>query len=152
MYPITRPAAARPASEPEAARSDQDKDQELARLQQQKEQQQRIAKVSETVMDWARSWSKKDVEAYLSYYDKAFVPPDGTSLDAWKASRKARLAKPRFIRVDISNLSVTMHGADHAQASFIQNYLSDTYSDRVKKTLLLKLETGRWLIVQELTG
>ena len=103
-------------------------------------------------MDWAKAWSKKDVDAYLSYYGEAFSPPDGKSLTEWKASRKIRLTKPRFIRVDISNLSVTMHGADHAQASFIQNYLSDTYTDRVKKTLLLKKETGKWLIVEELTG
>lgn len=151
--PVTRPPATRPEAKPEPEKTEQAKeDKELALLKQQKEQQQEIAKVRKTVMDWAKAWSKKDVDAYLSYYGEAFVPPDGKSLTEWKESRKIRLAKPRFIRVDISNLSVTMHGADHAQASFIQNYLSDTYTDRIKKTLLLKKETGKWLIVQELTS
>lgn len=151
--PVTQPAAAQTGEKPQIEKPEKVQDGELALLQQQQEQQQqRIANIRETVMEWAKAWSKKDVDTYLSYYGSAFVPPDQKSLNEWKAGRKIRLTKPRFIRVDISNLSITMHGVDHAQASFVQNYLSDTYSDRTKKTLLLRNEKGKWLIVEEQTG
>ena len=148
--PVTQPSLTQTEEKPQPDKTEQAiKEKELARLQEQREQQQRLARIKEAVLDWAKAWSAKDVDAYLAHYGKAFVPPDGESLSKWRETRKIRLTKPRFIRVDLSSLSVTMHGSEHAQASFVQNYLSDTYSDRVKKTLLLKNERGKWLIVEE---
>ncbi|MGH8246832.1 MAG: L,D-transpeptidase Cds6 family protein, partial [Gammaproteobacteria bacterium] len=59
--------------------------------------------------------------------------------------------EPRFIKVEISDIKVIIHGDDHAQATFVQQYQSDTFSDRVKKILLLKQTGDHWLIVQERT-
>ena len=42
-----------------------------------------------------------------------------------------------------------MMGDDHAQATFMQDYRSDSINDRIRKTLLLKKVGDRWLITQE---
>jgi hypothetical protein len=61
------------------------------------------------------------------------------------------LSSPGTIQVVVSDLVVEMMGAGHAKATFTQIYQSDTYADRVKKTLLMKLEDSDWKITQELT-
>jgi len=108
-----------------------------------------IAEVRRTVDLWVTAWSSQDINEYLSYYAPEFVPGDGGTARAWRESRRKRLSEPKFIQVDISDLHVVMHGEDHAQASFIQQYRSDGYNDRVRKTLLLKQSDQRWLIVGE---
>jgi len=105
--------------------------------------------VRRTVDLWVTAWSSQDINEYLSYYAPEFVPGDGGTARAWRESRRKRLSEPKFIQVDISDLHVVMHGEDHAQASFIQQYRSDGYNDRVRKTLLLKQSDQRWLIVGE---
>ena len=50
---------------------------------------------------WARAWASNDVPGYLSYYAADFQTPKGMSRSAWEAERKARIAKPRKIEVEI---------------------------------------------------
>lgn len=107
------------------------------------------ADVLRTVDLWATAWSSKDVDVYLSFYAPEFGPEEGGPRSAWIEARKQRLLEPRFIKVEVSDVKVVMHGADHAQATFVQHYQSDTFSDRVRKTLLLKQSDDHWLIVQE---
>jgi hypothetical protein len=61
------------------------------------------------------------------------------------------LSAPGTIQVLVSDLVVEMMGDQHAKATFTQVYQSDIYSDRVKKTLLMKSEQDNWRITQELT-
>ena len=82
-------------------------------------------------------------------YAPDFVPPGGESRAAWERSRRDRISRPAFIKIEVTDLQVEMMGADHAQAAYTQNYRSDTFSDSVKKTLLLKKSGERWLITQE---
>lgn len=105
--------------------------------------------VRRTVDLWATAWSSKDVDAYLSFYAPDFAPEEGGPRSAWIEARRKRLLQPRFIKVEVSDVKVVMHGEDHAQATFVQQYQSDTFSDRVRKTLLLKQSDDHWLIVQE---
>ena len=100
------------------------------------------------VNNWARSWSSKDVDGYLSFYAPDYSPPELTRA-AWITQRKSRISGPQSIQVDVYNLQVIMHGDEHAQATFTQKYTSDTYSDSVNKTLLFRKSNDRWLIVQE---
>jgi len=104
--------------------------------------------IIDNVNNWARAWSNKDVDGYLSFYAPEYSPSELTRAD-WIAQRKQRISKPRSINVDINNLQVIMHGDEHAQAVFLQKYTSDTYSDSVNKTLLFRKLNDRWLIVQE---
>ncbi len=92
------------------------------------------------------------MDTYLGHYSDEFIPGDGRSLQAWRQYRRNRLTVPGEIQVLISDLVVEVMGTDYAQATFTQVYESDTYSDRVKKTLLMKLEDNTWRITQELTN
>jgi tetratricopeptide (TPR) repeat protein len=105
--------------------------------------------VRRTVDLWATAWSAKDFPAYARLYAPDFVSQDGESRAAWEKSRQQRIMRPAFIKVDVSGLQISMLGADRAQAVFTQNYQSDTFSDRVKKTLLLRKSGEQWLITQE---
>jgi tetratricopeptide (TPR) repeat protein len=104
--------------------------------------------ITNNVNSWARAWSSKDVNGYLSFYAADYSPPE-LDRSAWVEQRKSRISGPRSIKVDIYNLQVIMHGDEHAQATFLQEYTSDTYSDSVNKTLLFRRYNDRWLIVQE---
>jgi tetratricopeptide (TPR) repeat protein len=130
-----------------------EQEQERARTQQQESQRdQAVTNIKDTVLDWAGVWMRQNVDAYLGHYSDEFLPGDGRTLRAWQQYRRNRLTAPGEIRVVVSDLVVELMGSDHAQASFTQVYESDTYSDRVKKTLLMKLEGENWRITQELTN
>jgi tetratricopeptide (TPR) repeat protein len=108
-----------------------------------------VDEVKRAVDLWATAWSSKDFPAYARMYADDFAPPGGESRAAWERSRQERIARPAFIKVDIGELRVSMLGRDHARAEFTQNYQSDTFSDSVKKRLLLKKTGDRWLITEE---
>lgn len=99
--------------------------------------------------DWANAWSAQDVNAYLSHYSSAYIPAKGLTRARWEAQRKVRLAKPKFIKITLSNPKVTMHSDKHAEINFTQSYQSDTYSDRVNKIIVMTREDGNWLIAEE---
>ncbi len=105
--------------------------------------------VIDAVNEWADAWSKQDVDTYLAYYAKNFIPPHGMSRSAWERLREERLSKPKFISVDVLKPVVSLHGNEHAQVNFSQDYQSDTYKDQVNKSLLMQNVNGHWLIVEE---
>lgn len=137
------------------ARTEETRPQELPKpgpqLTETHQKQPSIAAIKQGVLDWAQAWSGQDVDAYLSFYARDFSPSGGLSRAVWEASRRQKVAAPEFIKVTVTDLVVEMLGSDHAQAVFTQIYQSDTYGDRVKKTLLMKIENDRWLITQEET-
>ena len=105
--------------------------------------------VASTIDEWAKTWSAKNAEKYITFYGKDFTPPKKLSRAAWEAQRKVRLAKPRYITIRISVLEITILGDNHAQANFRRGYQSDTYKDEVSKILILKRIAEKWLITQE---
>jgi len=107
--------------------------------------------ILQAIRDWRDAWAGQKVDVYVSHYADNFSPPDMTRSD-WLEQRRERLRNPRFIKVKLDDEEVVMHGHDHAQVNFSQSYQSDTYSDQVRKTLLLKRFRNRWLIVQEDTN
>lgn len=107
--------------------------------------------IRQAVTAWVKDWSSQDVDAYLADYAGSFTPPENQSRQQWKKERKERLKAPRYIHISISDLDVKLLGADYGQATFTQDYQSDTYSDRVTKLLLFTRERGDWRIVQEAT-
>lgn len=104
--------------------------------------------VAAAVAAWAAAWSRQDVGAYVDHYAANFAD-DGMSHAAWEKQRRERLTAPKHISVELSDLKVLMQGADKAQASFNQHYVSDTYHDKVHKVLELRDIGGQWKIVQE---
>ena len=101
------------------------------------------------VQDWAAAWSDQDVEAYLDSYADDFLPPAGMSRKEWHAQRRERVSAPAYIKVTIDDIRMNALGSNLAQVRFSQDYQSDTYSDSVIKTLLMKQVDDRWLIAEE---
>jgi ketosteroid isomerase-like protein len=104
-----------------------------------------------SVNAWARAWASNDVPGYLSYYASDFQTPKGMSRSAWEAERKARIAKPRKIEVDIDNPRVKLEG-NRAVVSFRQTYKSGPMNVTSAKTLVMIKNGDKWLIQQERTG
>lgn len=105
------------------------------------------AGIEAAVTRWAQAWSARDVDAYLAAYAGNYAPP-GMTRTSWEAQRRARIAAPKEIDVQISDLKIEQQG-DTASASFRQAYRSDRLTSTVTKTLKLALQGGAWRIVGE---
>src|SRR5438132_1046036 len=111
------------------------------------------AEVIKALNGWADAWSKKDVDAYLSYYAKDFQTPSGEARADWEKGRRARISGAKVISVVVSSPKVTMNGADQATVKFRQGYRSDSFKAAGGKTLVMvKGADGRWQIQQEKSG
>ena len=130
-----RPAAKAPASDPAPSRAASSAAAPAADA------------VEAAVNRWAKAWSARDVDAYLAAYASDFTT-DEMSRSAWEAQRRARVGGPKFIDVQISDMSVEQQG-DTATATFRQSYRSDRFSSTVTKVLKLVQKNGQWLIVSE---
>ncbi len=98
---------------------------------------------------WAAAWSAQDVNLYLSFYDKQFLPENGTAKQAWKSQRQVRLLKPRWIEVRLSDFSFEIQSEDEAQVKVTQVYRSNSFKDKSKKKFLLKRSDDGWQILSE---
>ena len=108
-------------------------------------------RVLRTIHDWAQAWSDQDVDRYLTFYASNFNPADGTNRSQWAAVRRVRLRKPGFIRIGIDTPKIELQANQRVRATFVQSYQSDSYGDRVRKTLLLAMKAGEWKIIGEAT-
>jgi len=102
-----------------------------------------------TTLDWAAAWSNKDPDAYLSFYHNRFKPDKRMARSTWERQRRNRIAKPRFIEVEIIAPEITPIGADKAKIVFLQKYRSNTYRDEGLKLLQMEKTGGNWKIVRE---
>src|SRR5688500_11821284 len=108
--------------------------------------------VLKSVNGWARAWASNDVPAYLSFYAPDFQTPKGMSRSAWEAERKARIAKPRKIDVDVNSPRVKFESGNRAIVSFRQHYKSGAMDVTSNKTLVMLKQGDKWLIQQERVG
>jgi hypothetical protein len=97
---------------------------------------------------WLDDWSRQNVSGYLARYSADFVSP-GKPRDEWEKERRARLAKPKFIRVKADQVKVRWPGSVRPQLEFVQRYESNTVKDVSLKVLTFVKRDGRWLIEQE---
>jgi murein L,D-transpeptidase YafK len=104
-----------------------------------------------TVESWATAWSRKDVKAYLSFYDKDFKVPGGRSRKSWEDEREDRVGKPGSISVEIKDPVTSIDGS-LATVRFRQHYRSSTFNSSTTKTLELVKRNGSWRIGQERVG
>ncbi len=103
------------------------------------------------VGQWAAAWSQRDVERYLGFYSKSFIPPDNSSLEAWEDKRRIRILGKQRISVTIGNLNVELLDDNRAIAQFAQTYEADNYREsRATKILILAREGNEWRIAAEM--
>jgi tetratricopeptide (TPR) repeat protein len=110
------------------------------------------AEILKTVDDWAAAWSRKDADAYLTFYARDFKTPGGEARESWEKTRRARISAPKSISVSLASPKVTMDGADRATVIFQQNYKSDVLKSNSRKTLTLIRAGDGWKILEEKSG
>jgi ketosteroid isomerase-like protein len=101
---------------------------------------------------WARAWSAKDVDLYLSMYAEDFKTPNSDALALWQASRKKKISSQGKILVEIEDIKVTMKNENLAHIQFKQKYTSDKLTEESSKLLLVKKTNGKWFIQEEASG
>jgi murein L,D-transpeptidase YafK len=97
---------------------------------------------------WKKAWERKDLAAYMSFYDSGFQSR-GMDFKAWKKHREKLNQKYRSIAVGISNLKIEQASAVMASVSFTQKYGADDYEDEGLKSLLLVKRGKDWKIKEE---
>lgn len=107
--------------------------------------------VMEAVNGWAKAWSTRDVQGYLSHYGSDFRIPGGQSRKRWEEGRRDRIVNKERITVTVNDPKVTING-NKASVKFRQTYVSDSFTANTNKTLVLSRQNGKWLIQQELAG
>jgi tetratricopeptide (TPR) repeat protein len=107
--------------------------------------------IEETVKNWAKAWSAKNVDGYLAFYGAGFKVPGGESRSAWEKSRRERIGAPASIKVELTGIKIKMDGENRVAVSFHQSYRAGDVAKRTSKTLMLKKAGAKWYIEQELT-
>lgn len=107
------------------------------------------AQITDAVENWAKAWSDQDVDAYLASYSSSFKTPKGESRSAWESLRRDRITSPKSIKVELSDIKVSMDSSTQATVTFRQNYRASHLSQRTGKTLIMINTNGRWLIEKE---
>ncbi len=97
---------------------------------------------------WKKAWERKDLAAYMSFYDSGFRSR-GMDFKAWKKHRDKLNQKYRSIAVEISDLKIERTSAVMATVSFTQKYEADDYGDEGLKSLLLVKRGKDWKIKEE---
>ncbi len=104
------------------------------------------------VNSWLKAWSSKDLDVYFANYSEHFyLGKSHASIAEWKKYRTQMIENKTFIRVSIHDLKVIPVDGNHVRCEFTQNYESDTYSNKGKKSLILEKEGNSWKIVRELS-
>ncbi|MBW1999647.1 MAG: L,D-transpeptidase [Deltaproteobacteria bacterium] len=104
--------------------------------------------IREFVYSWKSAWERKDIEAYISHYDKAFRSAK-MDLDAWKRYKAKLNHKYGRIEIEIEDLIVDKVSDHMASARFKQYYQADGYSDYGLKKISLIKRGDKWGIYRE---
>lgn len=104
--------------------------------------------VLEVVREWTEAWSARDVTAYLTYYAADFRTPNREPRPVWEKKRRALIEGKARIEVMADAPEVALNDRQ-ATVTYVQIYISDRYSSKERKTLVLHKEETGWKIVEE---
>lgn len=107
------------------------------------------SEIINTLEQWARDWSRQNVNGYISHYASTFLSENGQELQAWQEYRAPRISSPEWIEVEITDLEVEIMDANNAQVDFRQIYDASNYSDESFKRMILVRESDTWKIHRE---
>ena len=105
--------------------------------------------LTETIDLWGAAWSEQNVPQYLANYSEDFRVPNRQSRRNWEATRKSRLTRPQYIKIDITNQRFEFVKTNVIDVFFRQAYRSNTYSDLTDKVLRMRKEGSDWKILIE---
>ena len=105
--------------------------------------------IEKILQAWSVAWSAQAVDMYLSFYHNNYKPSNGLSRNGWEQSRRLKLKKPSWIKINLSDFDVEKNNGRQAIVKFKQSYQSNRYSDvSLKRVVLLYTDNG-WRIFQE---
>jgi phospholipid-binding lipoprotein MlaA len=96
---------------------------------------------------WVRAWENQDIESYLSFYSKEFVPTNGRYSD-WRVDRIAALKRHANISIQLEKIQI-FSSKDTAEINFTQSFKSNRYSDIGIKKLIWVKNGSDWKITKE---
>lgn len=105
--------------------------------------------IAQTLTDWSESWARQEIEKYLSCYSDRFQPVGGMDFQKWQEIRRARLKRPDWIEVGVTEVKISPVSRRHARVFFRQHYHSDRFEDDTYKEVVLVDEGGDWRIIEE---
>lgn len=105
--------------------------------------------VTQTLRSWVTTWSNRDVDNFLAHYSREFIPAGGIGLPEWIGRKTEEIGTADYIKVKLNNIRISQNAADLAIANFVQEYETDSINNRSLKSLTLKFNQDRWLILKE---
>ena len=104
--------------------------------------------VTEMIDNWLKAWSSKNIDEYGNYYADDFRSQRMNKKE-WLLYKKQLNQKYKYIKVMRSGNPKVIKEGDECNASFIQQYESDSFNAAASKQLILKRENGEWKIYRE---
>lgn len=97
--------------------------------------------ILDIISRWKETWENKDIERYLSFYDKEFKT-ENMDLEKWRAYKTDLASRYKDIKVSLSMPVIYSHN-NTLVVRFYQDYKSSEHADFGEKTLyFLKREDG----------
>lgn len=107
--------------------------------------------IESIIQAWAAAWSAQAEDIYLSFYHEDYKPDNGVTRKGWERSRRERLKKPKWIKINLSNFKIKNKSDKQVDVIFTQAYQSDTYRDESSKRMVLLYTELGWRIFSERT-
>lgn len=98
---------------------------------------------------WSTAWSAQAVDIYLSFYHPQYLPASNVSKRRWEKSREIRLKTPKWIKVNLDDIKITMQPDNQAIVNFKQTYQSNSFMDVSYKQMVLHNTDNGWQIFRE---
>jgi len=108
-----------------------------------------ILSIKRLISNWQRAWQEKDLERYMAHYSEDFLSL-GLDRKGWRRHKSEVNERRGQIKVTISNLKIRLLSTGRATVHFDQEYRSDRYHDKGRKTIKLIKRDGRWKIRREI--
>ena len=103
------------------------------------------------LQEWAAAWTRRDVDAWLSFYSPEFAPEGFAGPEEWREDQRRRFEMPARTRVDAESVTVEGRPDGRSTVRFTQHF-GEAPDERslVKEIVLAPRVTGtRWRIVNE---
>lgn len=97
---------------------------------------------------WLAAWQSKQLDAYFASYVSGYKG-DAATPDAWQKARAQRINTKTKIAINAYDIAMKPLDAQQVQLDFTQAYVSNSFVDITRKTLVMTNSNGRWLITKE---
>lgn len=102
------------------------------------------------VSRWIAAWQEQNLEDYFASYHAQFVPRYHDSRQRWQQDRSRVIGNARSITLAMTEFEILISAPERVEVQFWLDYASPTYADSTQKKLVLAIQDGRWLILEEI--